>query len=137
MRQRGWVKFGIGLIPTKIFGRKCKHSIKGGESADPGDAVVVRSSEDERTTEGNEGEEEALSAEAAAREEEGVDQFLQGVEVADGESSEFVLDFVASPDELVEDDGALVEQQVSQVAELGKIYGISRIVLCHIRCRAD
>ena len=72
MRQRGWVKFGIGLIPTKIFGRKCKHSIKGGESADPGDAVVVRSSEDERT-EGNEGE-EALSAEAAAREEEGVDQ---------------------------------------------------------------
>ena len=95
----------------------------------------MRSSEDERT-EGNEGE-EALSAEAAAREEiEGADQFLQEVEVADGESSESGLDFVGSQEELVEDDGALVEQQVSQVAELGKIYGISRIVLCHIRCRA-
>ena len=89
------------MIHTKIFGRKCKHSIKGGESADPGKAVVVRSSEDERT-EGNEGE-EALSAEAAAREEEGADPLLQEVEVADGESSESGLDFVASPDELVEE----------------------------------
>ena len=92
------------MIHTKIFGRKCKHSIKGGESADPGKAVVVRSSEDERTTEGNEGEEEALSAEAAAREEEGADQFLQEVEVADGESSESGLDFVGTQEELVEDD---------------------------------
>ena len=123
------------MIHTKIFGRKCKHSIKGGESADPGKAVVVRSSEDERT-EGNEGE-EALSAEAAAREEEGADQFLQEVDKEDGESSESGLDFVGSQEELVEDDGALLEQQVSQVAELGKIYGISRIVLCHIRCRAE
>ena len=133
-----------GLIYTKLsnFGRKCKHSIKGGESGDPGDAVVARSSEDERT-EGNEGEEEhegaeeALSAGAAASEEEGVDQFLQEIEEEDGESSEFGLDFVGPQEELVEDDGALLEQQVSQVAELGKIYGILRIVLCHIRCRAD
>ena len=105
-------KIGIGPIHSKIskFGHKCGRSIKGGESADPGDSVV-RSSEDERT-EGNEGE-EALSAEASAREEiEGADQFLQEVEVADGESSESGLDFVGSREELVEV-GVLVEQQVS------------------------
>ena len=131
-----------GLIYTKLsnFGRKCKHSIKGGES---GDAAVARSSEDERTTEGNEGEEEhegaeeAISAEAASREEEGADPFLQELEEKNGESSDFGLDFVGSQEELAENKGALLEQQVSQEAELGKIYGILRIVLCHIRCRAD